>query len=119
MPTGKPCSATRCAIAGQGGPWPRHVAGVEAITKGVVPPAPKPPPLPPLRRRLATFAVALIRHALDLFRRPDLATLAARRAACLACDRLRDDGRCGYCGCHAAAKSAWRSEACPLGRWPR
>lgn len=118
VPVGRPCSATRCALAAQGGPWPAHVAGVEAITKGVVPPPPSPPPLPPLRARALTFARALVRHARNRFRRADRALATLRRAHCRGCSQLRADGRCGACGCHAGAKSAWLSETCPLGLWP-
>ena len=42
--------------------------------------------------------------------------IAARRAACEACDRW-DHGRCGECGCYTFAKTRLRSEKCPLGKW--
>ena len=43
-------------------------------------------------------------------------TIAARRAACEACDRW-DHGRCNECGCYTYAKTRLKSEACPLGKW--
>lgn len=119
MPDGLPCSGRRCYLARQGGQGLEHVRNVE--TGNVAPPsAPAEiPPLPPLWRRALTFARAVARHTLDGLRRTAPSTLAARRAACKACDRLRDDGRCGACGCPTAVKTAWRSESCRLGRWPR
>lgn len=118
VPDGLPCSGRRCYLARQGGQGLEHVRNVE--TGNVAPPTTpvEPPPLPPLRTRALTFARALARHARNRFRRAGRATIAARRAACRACDRLRADNRCGACGCHVGAKSAWLSERCPLGRWP-
>jgi hypothetical protein len=42
--------------------------------------------------------------------------IAARRAACEACDQW-DHGRCKSCGCYTFAKTRLRSEKCPLGKW--
>lgn len=46
----------------------------------------------------------------------DAPQIAARRAACEACDRW-DHGRCTECGCYTFAKTKLTHERCPLGKW--
>jgi glycosyltransferase involved in cell wall biosynthesis len=98
--------------------WARTVAGVRAALEefGFLP---RPEPeLPPLASRAANYARAQVRHTLDGRAKADDATVAARLAICGGCDRLRaSDRRCAECGCPVEAKAAWRSEACPLGKW--
>ncbi len=55
---------------------------------------------------------------------PPLQANEARRrlAICRACPsglhRLeRGHDRCSRCGCYLAAKTAWRSQSCPVGHW--
>jgi hypothetical protein len=65
--------------------------------------------------KAVTGAVKLAAVELGLWR-PPAELVAARRAACEACDRW-DHGRCGECGCYTFAKTRLRSEKCPLGKW--
>jgi hypothetical protein len=44
--------------------------------------------------------------------------LAARLAACASCDQLRSNRTCARCGCFVDAKARFRSQTCPLRRWP-
>ena len=44
--------------------------------------------------------------------------VAARLAACLSCDQLRSNRTCARCGCFVDAKARFRSQTCPLRRWP-
>jgi len=39
-----------------------------------------------------------------------------RMDICLACDK-RDDELCSVCGCYLPAKTAVKSESCPVGKW--
>lgn len=41
----------------------------------------------------------------------------ARFDECLACPKLRDDGRCTQCGCMMKMKANLASASCPLGKW--
>ncbi len=55
----------------------------------------------------------------------DSRTIAARRAACLQCEHLHQDGRlrmstgaiCWECRCFLIAKTRIAGETCPIGKW--
>lgn len=41
-----------------------------------------------------------------------------RRAICFApCEKLNEKEECIMCGCKMRAKTAWRSQHCPIGKW--
>jgi hypothetical protein len=44
--------------------------------------------------------------------------LAARLAVCGSCDQLRSNRTCIKCGCFVDAKARFRSQSCPLRKWP-
>jgi hypothetical protein len=44
--------------------------------------------------------------------------VAARLAVCASCDQLRSNRTCAKCGCFVDAKARFRSQACPLRKWP-
>jgi hypothetical protein len=44
--------------------------------------------------------------------------VAARLAACASCDQLRSNRSCAKCGCFVDAKARFRSQTCPLRKWP-
>jgi hypothetical protein len=44
--------------------------------------------------------------------------VAARLAVCASCDQLRSNRACAKCGCFVDAKARFRSQTCPLRRWP-
>ncbi len=44
--------------------------------------------------------------------------VAARLAACGSCDQLRSNRTCARCGCFVDAKARFRSQNCPLRKWP-
>src|SRR5690606_37672550 len=75
------------------------------------------PSLPPATTMAASFARAVARHALGGCRKVSDGERERRLAICRACPLLREDGRCGACGCGVRAKAAWLSERCPEGRW--
>jgi hypothetical protein len=91
------------------------------MTRGPVPrgcPGCGPKRPPGLLRKMANYALALVRHARDRFRRASDATQFKRLSACLSCDRCVR-GRCveRKCGCPVMKKVRWKSETCPLGKW--
>lgn len=79
---------------------------------------------PGILRRALNFARAIGRHARDRFRKCSRAQIAGRLAICQACEHFTGSA-CAQCGCPAGSsqgflnKLAWKSEACPIGRWPR
>jgi hypothetical protein len=82
------------------------------------------PGLPSLARRAVNYAGAQVRHTLDGRQEVDSATQAARLALCEACTGpggyfRASDRHCAHpsCGCPVDAKTLWRSEACPIGKW--
>jgi hypothetical protein len=44
--------------------------------------------------------------------------VASRLAACGSCDQLRSNRTCAQCGCFVDAKARFRSQSCPLRKWP-
>jgi hypothetical protein len=44
--------------------------------------------------------------------------VAARLAVCASCDQLRSNRACAKCGCFVDAKARFRSQDCPLRKWP-
>jgi hypothetical protein len=44
--------------------------------------------------------------------------VAARLAVCASCDQLRSNRTCARCGCFVDAKARFRSQTCPLRKWP-
>jgi len=74
-------------------------------------------------KSIAHFARALVKHARDWFRKCSQREIQARLAICKTCDQFTGTA-CAQCGCRVNLeqrfrnKLAWRSEACPLGKWP-
>jgi hypothetical protein len=44
--------------------------------------------------------------------------VASRLAVCGSCDQLRSNRTCAQCGCFVDAKARFRSQSCPLRKWP-
>jgi len=74
-------------------------------------------------RSVKHFVRALLKHAGDWFRKCSRKEIQARLAICEQCDQYTGTA-CAKCGCRVNLekrflnKLAWRSEACPLGKWP-
>lgn len=79
--------------------------------------------LPPLLSRVLHFTQALANHASDGMTRCSSEEIDARLQVCQQCPAFTGS-HCRECGCACSAQSkffnklAWRSETCPLGRWP-
>jgi|GEM_PF-2194063 len=98
--------------------------------QGVLVPRPAiSPPVKPVAprdwswRSLKQFTRALLKHARDWFRKCTRTEVQDRLAICQTCDQYTGTA-CAQCGCRVNLekrfrnKLAWRSEACPLGKWP-
>ncbi|QDU09836.1 hypothetical protein [Gimesia aquarii] len=76
---------------------------------------------PPLGRRVINLAKAVTRHVRDGGQKVSDITYQRRLEICRSCASC-DLGRMVClemnCGCKLARKARWRSEVCPLNRWP-
>lgn len=43
--------------------------------------------------------------------------LDQRNLICLGCSE-NENGTCKACGCYLSIKNTWKTESCPLGKWP-
>lgn len=74
---------------------------------------------PGLVRKAASFTAAAVRHIADGASHVPEAVYENRLVVCRGCDRFDAESLvCLECGCRLAIKARWRSEECPLGRWP-
>ena len=71
-------------------------------------------------KRAKNFALALAKRTKDGFVDVDGSQYIERINTCNACD-LQSDGICNHedCGCILSRKAWWRTENCPLGKWPK
>lgn len=80
--------------------------------------------LPSLVIRGLNFGAALWRHAMGGFQYCSQEQVEARIAVCQTCENF-DGSRCIMCGCACNGnqeflnKLAWKSEDCPLKKWPK
>lgn len=72
---------------------------------------------------LKRFTTALVKHAGDWFRKCSRKEIQTRLEICKQCEHFTGTA-CAQCGCRVNLetrflnKLAWRSESCPLGKWP-
>jgi hypothetical protein len=79
------------------------------------------PATPGLLKRAGSLAKAIGAETKAMVQgQPTLTTekVAARLAACASCDQLRSNRACAKCGCFVDAKARFRSQNCPLLKWP-
>ena len=72
-------------------------------------------------RKAANLGRAVARHAVDGARKLNDADYEERLAVCRSCDSCDVDRmvcREVRCGCFLRTKARWRSESCPLDKWP-
>ena len=76
---------------------------------------------PGLLRKAANFGKAVVKHVADGGKHVSDEVYLARLSVCANCPSLDPERmRCleKSCGCRLKVKARWRSEACPLGKWP-
>jgi hypothetical protein len=81
----------------------------------------RPPAAPGLLKRASSLAKAIGSETKAVVQgQPNLTAdqLAARLAVCGSCDQLRSNRTCAKCGCFVDAKARFRSQTCPLRKWP-
>jgi hypothetical protein len=79
------------------------------------------PAAPGLLKRAGSLAKAIGSETKAIVQgQPNLTAqqVAARLAVCASCDQLRSNRACAKCGCFVDAKARFRSQTCPLRKWP-
>jgi hypothetical protein len=79
------------------------------------------PAAPGLLKRVGSLAKAIGSETKAVVQgQPNLTAqqVAARLAVCESCNQLRSNRTCGMCGCFVDGKARFRSQACPLHKWP-
>lgn len=70
-------------------------------------------------RRGLNLTKAVVRHVADGAKVVSDDEYRIRLETCDTCDRRRpEDSMCLECGCYLKIKAKWRSEDCPLKKWP-
>lgn len=74
---------------------------------------------PGITKLVENFTKAVINHAKDGMRKVTEEQYKDRLTVCSQCD-FQDNDRCKHmsCGCVLSKKARWRSENCPMGKWP-
>jgi hypothetical protein len=74
---------------------------------------------PSFIRKTKNFTKAISRHAADGFTKVVLPQYIERLQACNECE-FHENGLCNHeeCGCILSKKAWWRSENCPIDKWP-
>ena len=76
---------------------------------------------PGLLQKAVNLGKAVVRHVVDGSRKVSDEVYLARLAICSDCPSLeptRFSCKEQSCGCRLTAKARWRSEDCPLKKWP-
>ena len=102
--------------------YAQYEATLDVIAAGNAPVKVSPvQPSPRLLRKAARLASAIGAETKAIARRRPKLTpeqVAARVAVCGSCDQLRSNRTCAKCGCFVEAKARFRSQVCPLRKWP-
>lgn len=71
-------------------------------------------------RKAMNYALAVVRHVADGMAAAAEADYEARLDVCRTCELRTEGWECRHpnCGCRLERKAAWRSESCPIGKWP-
>lgn len=73
--------------------------------------------MPPASEQAASLLGSAAKWAFSGCKRVPLEVLQERMQICKGCEFVRDQGRCGVCGCFIKTKASWVTERCPLGKW--
>lgn len=76
---------------------------------------------PGLMKRASSLAKAIGSETKAIAKRQPSLTpgqVADRLAVCRSCDQLRANRTCARCGCFVDAKARFRTQDCPLRKWP-
>lgn len=76
---------------------------------------------PGLLKRAANYGKAVVRHVADGSKHVGDDVYLARLTICVDCPSFEpEQTRCKErsCGCRLTKKARWRSESCPLSKWP-
>ena len=103
--------------------YAQYEATLDVIAAGNAPVKVSPvQPTPSLLRKAARLAKAIGSETkAKIHGQPKLTQeqVAARLAICGSCDQLRSNRTCAKCGCFVDAKARFRSQGCPIRKWPK
>ena len=77
--------------------------------------------MPGLGKMAGNFLKAVGKHVADGGKKVSEEEYESRLKECNTCVFLVNNSRCSHmnCGCSVARKAKWKSEDCPVGRWPK
>ena len=74
---------------------------------------------PGLVRKAVNLGKAVARHVADGAKKLDEEDFNQRLEICKSCpEYIPERTACRLCGCDLKIKASWRSEYCPLAKWP-
>lgn len=74
--------------------------------------------VPNLFQQMVNFANSSAQHIRNGMKHVDEKEFDRRLSICKECPSLiKDQDRCGECGCYLKTKALWESSECPLGKW--
>jgi hypothetical protein len=72
---------------------------------------------PKLLRMLKTFKDELVEYAKHGAPHVSETEYKTRLKTCMSCPNLKDNTRCGLCGCIVEQKAKWGTSDCPDNKW--
>lgn len=79
---------------------------------------PQKPQLPSLAKQASNFLKSATKHIATGGQVVSEEQQKARLDICSGCEYfIKEQNRCGSCGCFLGAKTKWKSSSCPLGKW--
>jgi len=76
------------------------------------------PELPSLWEQAKSFGVAATKHVLNGAQNVSEEEREKRMDICGGCEfYIKENNRCGQCGCHLGEKTKWKTSSCPIGKW--
>jgi hypothetical protein len=77
-----------------------------------------PPSLPSTTEMAKNFLQSAASHLANGMKNASEEVIQQRLAICDECEfKVREQNRCGKCGCFLGKKTKWESSNCPIGKW--
>lgn len=91
---------------------------IEAVKEEAVIQKPEEVKLPSILQQAKNFAGAAAQHVLGGMKNASNEEKNRRLDICKKCPHLiREEMRCGKCGCFLETKASWQTSSCPIGQW--
>ncbi|MFZ9793684.1 MAG: hypothetical protein ACO3F3_15250 [Gemmataceae bacterium] len=73
--------------------------------------------MPSTGEQVGSFVSSAAKWAFSGCKRVPLEVHQERMRTCVECEFIKDENRCGVCGCFIKTKTSWVTEKCPVGKW--